>query len=422
MQKFLSIFIFFFIIFSYPSFILAQEYNPDTDRCSGKVGIKGERQAVGDTECADALSCPEELRNKKGGCGPIISKESFIDKALSGICSTVGLFCRWGESGTHIKNQNLPYALHDKTGSVSFANQTTQVHTQADSAFSIIDNLLGTQSNTGGLRGYFPNELLADSKGKGALETHRDLADCSNKGGLGLPYELCKNIIQPEQGISNETKEGEFGESALPPQYDIQPTPNQEGLVYFSQRETAYAGHNLPGICKDDNGKTFQNTIGYSGCGPSTVAMALASFSDVITIDSVDKPVNPATVSDFLYKQEGYSIDCGGTTAWDAYQILRDTGKFEVKWLLDLYDNPLPAEDVVDDMKGFIDEGWKIFAHASFYWKSQDRWIGHYFLITDVDEDGNIMVMDPYFGYKREVPLRQTGLNPLYKGAFGFKP
>jgi len=249
MSKKLLIFIFLITIFVYPSLILAQEYNPGTDRCSGIVGIKSERQATGDTECADALSCPEELRNKEGGCGPIISKEeSFIDKAFSGICGTIGIFCRWGESGKHVQKNNLPYALHDQVEDATTQNQGTRVYSQASNPLSIINNLLGTQSNTGGLRGYFPNELLSGSSGKGALESHKDIADCSGPGGLGLPYELCNDIAYSpgEDGGDDTIPDGINPSPIITPSteaYQIEGCPPSSERIFIDKSRYLHLEH-----------------------------------------------------------------------------------------------------------------------------------------------------------------------------------
>ena len=107
---------------------------------------------------------------------------------------------------------------------------------------------------------------------------------------------------------------------------------------------------------------------------------------------------------------------------WDAMTIFKNLG-MEADWLTptSYYETPASSKDVVELFRKSTKAGNVIFAHADFYWQSQDRWIGHYFLITSVDEDGNIYIMDPYFGYKRPVPLNQTGLNPRYKGAFAIK-
>ena len=78
----------------------------------------------------------------------------------------------------------------------------------------------------------------------------------------------------------------------LTPPSDPPPAP-PSGLVYYPQCSGPYDNYNLPSGC----------TLCQAGCGPTTVAMMLASY--------VNKNINPPAVVDF-YKNKRYLLGCAG--------------------------------------------------------------------------------------------------------------
>lgn len=174
-------------------------------------------------------------------------------------------------------------------------------------------------------------------------------------------------------------------------------SPSTSSYIYYSQREEPYASFSLPNGCD----------IKYSGCGPSTVGMILASL--------VNKTYNPMNVVQQFYP----SIGCEGSSIDEARQIIEQFG-YQTKYFVTFgHDNPQPVSVVLNDLRNYSQNGWDMVATANFYWQNKG-WTGHIFWIVDVDSQGNIWVMDPYFGFNQPFPLSQKQ-DHRYKYVFGFK-
>ncbi len=181
-------------------------------------------------------------------------------------------------------------------------------------------------------------------------------------------------------------------------------TTTQQGApsekVYYSQCNGGYDSYPLPGGCN----------MCRAGCGPTSVAMILSSY--------IDKKFTPPAVVD-LYAQNGFEAGCDGTTVGDAQMILEQNG---MKTTDLLYYGETPTEEVLNDLKSYLQYGWTMFMLAKFCPKG----CGHFFWIVDVDSNNNVWTYDPSYGNlygTKIVPLNETSLNPpaQYYVAFGVK-
>ncbi len=180
------------------------------------------------------------------------------------------------------------------------------------------------------------------------------------------------------------------------------PTPSSlntsKDFVYYSQCNGPYDDYSLPSGCN----------ICAAGCGPTTVAMIVASYADAT--------VKPPTVVD-KYKEKNQPLSCAGSGFSSAKMVLESYGLRTSDYLFSygLY----PIEDVASDFKSYLNSGWTIFALANF--KTSGG--GHYFWITDIDNDNTVWAYDPYYGRFQAPPLNENSRYPFpkYKIAFAVK-
>lgn len=179
------------------------------------------------------------------------------------------------------------------------------------------------------------------------------------------------------------------------PQSDITPPVFSGEKVYYAQCN-GYGSISLPNGC----------TLCYAGCGATTVAMIAASY--------LGTSYNPKTIVD-TYDSEGYLLGCSGSRYSDAYTLLKNLGLKTTDYLVF---NLEKADTVVPQLRGYLNSGWTFFTLASFC----DGGCGHYFWITDIDSQGNILAYDPAYG-RYQIPYNENSRYPfpLYKMAFGVK-
>lgn len=143
-----------------------------------------------------------------------------------------------------------------------------------------------------------------------------------------------------------------------------------------------------------------------AGCGPTTVSMIARSY--------LGGNYDPKTVVN-LYRSNGYLLGCDGSRYSDAKQILQSLGLKTTDYLVF---NSEKSETVVQDLRKYLAGGWTFFALASFC----EGGCGHYFWITDIDNENNIWAYDPAYG-RYEIPYNENSRYPypLYRLAFGVK-
>lgn len=183
------------------------------------------------------------------------------------------------------------------------------------------------------------------------------------------------------------------------PSKKTSPFPTKE-LVYYPQCGGSFDSYPLPSGC----------TLCQAGCGPTTVAMILASY--------VDKSINPKTMVDF-YKQKGYVLGCVGSRSSEAKMVLMSYGLKTTDYFINSSSNPKTIDEVASEMKNYLKSGWTIFALANYC----DEGCGHFFWIVDITDNNDTWAYDPYYGRLQLPPYNEKSRYPFpkYKIAFGVK-
>lgn len=215
-----------------------------------------------------------------------------------------------------------------------------------------------------------------------------DLASIVLKpGSLSLPAVTATPAPSPQSSSSSSSSS-----TNIPKTYD--------GYTYYSQCHGPYDNYPLASGC----------TVCDAGCGPTTVAMILSTY--------VDPKYDPPAVVD-IYKSAGGAA-CG-TAMYVAKNVLNShgvqTSDYIIPWKAGV---DYTINEVKEDLKAYLDNGWTIMVLA-YYREGQGG--GHYFWLTDIDEDGNAMAFDPYYGMDQSAPISENVRYPMpkYAAAFGVK-
>jgi hypothetical protein len=180
---------------------------------------------------------------------------------------------------------------------------------------------------------------------------------------------------------------------------DSTPTSNDAstkiGFTYFAQ-------------CGDQGNLPLPDgdTLCHAGCGPTSVAMIASSL--------VDKKYDPKTIVE-LYKSNNYLLGGSGSRYSDAHELIKQLGLKTTDYLVF---NEEKSDTVVPQLRKYLSAGWTFFTLASFC----EKGCGHYFWITDIDNQGNIFAYDPAYG-RYQIPYNENARYPypLYRLAFGVK-
>lgn len=214
--------------------------------------------------------------------------------------------------------------------------------------------------------------------------------------GSGAIIDLLNIFLNFGQGASSSTC---TGQACLTPTSSINPSSTtnslSSNLTYYYQCGE-YGGYSLPSGC----------TLCSDGCGPTTVAMIAASY--------IDKNITPQTIVD-LYKNHSYLLGCGGSRYSDAKTALESYGLKTTSYMIYNFES---ADTVVNDFRNYINSGWTIFTLVNLC----QNGCGHFFWITDIDSQGNILAYDPFYG-STAIPYNENSRDPypLYRLAFGVK-
>jgi len=175
---------------------------------------------------------------------------------------------------------------------------------------------------------------------------------------------------------------------------NYQSPKTQYPFIYYPQCGGPFDNYPLPGGCN----------ICKAGCGPTTVAMIIASYKD--------KTIDPR----YVVNEYGSSVGCDGSSYLTAIQVLSNHG---ISVGQPFFFNYAKAEEVVNIFKGYINVGKTIFALARFC----ESGCGHFFWIVDVDQNNNIWSFDPYYG-RFQIPYNQNSRYPypLYRLGFAVSP
>ena len=172
-------------------------------------------------------------------------------------------------------------------------------------------------------------------------------------------------------------------------------SPSTTSFTYFAQCGD-FGSLSLPDGCNLCN----------AGCGPTTVSMIASSY--------LGTKYDPKTIVN-LYESNGYLLGCDGSRYTDAHELLKSLGLKTTDYLVFESEK---AETVVPDLRKYLSSGWTFFTLASFC----SGGCGHYFWITDIDNQGNIYAYDPAYG-RYQIPYNENSRYPypLYRLAFGVK-
>ena len=171
---------------------------------------------------------------------------------------------------------------------------------------------------------------------------------------------------------------------------------NQNGYVYYSQCQGSYDSYPLATGCN----------VCQARCGPVTVSMILSSY--------IDQKYTPPEVVE-IYKSNGWAA-CGTGLSY-AKSVLTSRGVKTSDYIIPYSGYEYSIEEVRDDFKSYLDNGWTIFVLA---WFRPGNGGGHYFWVTDIDQNGNVMAYDPYYGKSQSPPINENVRYPLPKYAAAF--
>jgi len=239
------------------------------------------------------------------------------------------------------------------------------------------------------------NKLSPELQAKKDVKTITNLLD----GFFNLP-----NIIM---NITSQIKTNPVIPAPQPS--EPTPTPRQQtkntpkpstNYTYYSQCSGPYDSNPLPNGC----------TVCEAGCGPTSVAMILSSY--------IDKSLTPPKTIDLMNKA-GVRIGCYGSYISEIYSYLSTRGDLKVSDYIIPREQGLTANDVAKDLQGYTKSGWTVFVLANF--KTDGG--GHYFWVTDVNDSGDILAYDPYYGKQQTPPINENRYTPApyYRYAFAVK-
>ena len=137
-----------------------------------------------------------------------------------------------------------------------------------------------------------------------------------------------------------------------------------------------------------------------------TVSMILSSY--------IDQKYTPPEVVE-IYKANGWAA-CGTGLSY-AKSVLTSRGVKTSDYIVPYSGYEYSIEEVRDDFKSYLDNGWTIFVLA---WFKPNQGYGHYFWITDIDQNGNVLAYDPYYGAGQSAPINENVRYPLPKYAAAF--
>lgn len=212
--------------------------------------------------------------------------------------------------------------------------------------------------------------------------------------------EIPEGTEQEEKMVETQETESESFEEQGEIAYNgSDKTPNitvgdYVGLTYYSQIDSRWKKDIYSSV------GDYSQTIGSSGCGPTSAAMVVSSIKGNIT---------PKEIAD-LYVQYGYRSKNSGTY-WSAFKWTADVFNIEYKETGN-FDNAINA--LKDNNYVVVSCGAGLFTYG-----------GHYIVIVGVDGD-NLKIYDPYlYSGKFDVSTRRGKVvvngNTVYCSIINFK-
>jgi len=201
------------------------------------------------------------------------------------------------------------------------------------------------------------------------------------------PKSVYKKIIESNQTyIENVFKLLDKAPENVPTQVPpASPTPNSNPLTPANPRGTFLGNFALYKQCDYTNVTMWGGcTICKAGCGITAAAMVISSLKD--------SGVNPQVLHEY-YRKNGFQANCDGSYIGDAKSAIASYGLQTTANYIFRHQNAVEISQVASDIRGYIQNGWYVFALAEFC----QGGCGHYFIITDIDAQNRITSFDPYY-------------------------
>lgn len=236
------------------------------------------------------------------------------------------------------------------------------------------------------------NELTPEKKAQQDAKIFTDTLNIL----INLPFLFMQSSTSPEESPTPTLSIPTPTTNLKSPVSNLSPT----NYTYYSQCSGPYDNVPLPQGC----------TMCDAGCGPTSVAMILSSY--------IDKSLTPPKTVEIM-KAKGARIGCFGSYISEIYSYLKGRGDLKISDFIIPSEKGLTAAEVAKDLQGYTKSGWTIFVLANF--KTDGG--GHYFWVTDVNDNGDILAYDPYYGKQQTPPINENRYSPApyYRYAFAIK-
>ncbi len=177
-------------------------------------------------------------------------------------------------------------------------------------------------------------------------------------------------------------------DTKLPPQSNFTPECPSGKLVYYSQRDPTYSATQFDGQINTKSGLQ-QCTLGVGGCGIVTLSMVLSCYKN--------QSLNPTTVTGTYFKQWEY----GCMNRLGHISSILQGQRFIVSGEKALSGRNFLSQSEQAMIRQDLSNGSQIIMAANYFWSgaSPKEWVGHIFWVTGMDENGELYVMDPFYGW-----------------------
>ncbi len=243
----------------------------------------------------------------------------------------------------------------------------------------------------GGAAGNIFEEILRVFFGQDIPDSPKPFNNGSEQNSIDTP---AQNVLDPNQ-LANY------------------PTPQTvNGFKVY--RQCNYRNINVVNNCKKDGTSA---TMCNMGCGMTSVAMILSTLLQ----DTID----PIQVWK-KYNDNGASISCAGTNVADAKTVIESYKSRGIQTsATNLFsyghNNAASIDEVASDIRQKVKNGWYVFVLADFC----EGGCGHFFVITDIDDNNVVTSYDPYYEPPEasRLPINYTNRYPFpkYRTAFAVK-
>jgi hypothetical protein len=215
-----------------------------------------------------------------------------------------------------------------------------------------------------------------------------------------LPYRL---QTEKNLGIASNLTSSSYTEPTIVEEEsveDIGRGASESGAItYFAQIDPAWKSIQGRAYC-DDN-KKVKETIGNSGCGPTSVAML---------VNSKNSSIGPVELwNEYVNNNNTYC----GTILIEHSAYLKKYG-YSPRGIEIC--NTTSQADCLSEMTSFMsakevgERFLVVLAYLRYNDTGECKKGGHFFVVTDF-KNGEPQIYDPHYGYKKSVPISSSSLN-----------